>query len=144
VEATSIEHSCIAPTKKWPWPGTTLPVTFDRTDPDRLKVRWDDIPETADQAKQQAEALAAQLNQGAGGSVVPSGGDVNEIVQALQQAMPGAQIQVGDAQVVSGEGPAGGRDDDRIAELERLAKLKESGALTEVEFEREKARILGS
>jgi hypothetical protein len=38
----------------------------------------------------------------------------------------------------------GGRDDDRIAELERLAKLKESGALTEVEFEREKARILGS
>jgi hypothetical protein len=106
VEATSIEHSCIAPTKKWPWPGTTLPVTFDRTDPDRLKVRWDDIPETADQAKQQAEALAAQLNQGAGGSVVPSGGDVNEIVQALQQAMPGAQIQVGDAQVVSGEGRA--------------------------------------
>ncbi len=144
VEATSIEHSCIAPTKKWPWPGTTLPVTFDRTDPDRLKVRWDDIPETADQAKQQAEALAAQLNQGAGGSVVPSGGDVNEIVQALQQAMPGAEIQVGDAQVLSGEGPAGARDDDRIAELERLAKLKESGALTEEEFEREKARILGS
>lgn len=58
--------------------------------------------------------------------------------------MPGAQIQVGNARVVSGEGPAGARDDDRIAELERLANLKEAGALTEEEFEREKARILGS
>jgi hypothetical protein len=143
VEATSIEHSCIAPTKKWPWPGTTLPVTFDRTDPDRLKIRWDDIQETADQAKQQAEVLAAQLNQGGSGQAVSGGGDVNEIVAALQQQFPGAQIQVGDGQVVSGAG-AGGDDDDRIAELERLAKLKDSGALTEEEFEREKARILGS
>jgi Short C-terminal domain len=29
-------------------------------------------------------------------------------------------------------------------QLERLAKLKDSGALTDEEFEREKARILGS
>lgn len=76
--------------------------------------------------------------------MVSAGGDVNEIVQALQQAMPGAQIQVGDAQVVPEAGAGAGDDDDRIAELERLAKLKESGALTEEEFEREKARILWS
>ena len=30
-----------------------------------------------------------------------------------------------------------------MQQLERLAKLKESGALSEQEFEREKARILG-
>jgi Short C-terminal domain len=142
VPATTIEHSCIAPTKKWPYPGETLPVTFDRADPDRLKVRWDDVPDSADVSRQQAEALAAQLNQGGSGSVVSGGGNVNEIVEALQQAMPGAQIQVGDAQAVPGTGA--GDDDDRIEELERLAKLKESGALTEQEFEREKARILGS
>jgi hypothetical protein len=142
VSATTVEHSCFAPTKKWPYPGETLPVTFDRADPDRLKVRWDDVPDSADVSRQQAEALAAQLNQGGGGSVVSSGGDVNEIVEALQQAMPGAQIQVGDSQMVSGAG-AGGEDDDRIEELERLAKLKETGALTVEEFEREKARILG-
>jgi hypothetical protein len=35
-------------------------------------------------------------------------------------------------------------NEDRVAQLERLAKLKDSGALTEEEFEREKARILGS
>ena len=32
---------------------------------------------------------------------------------------------------------------DPVAELERLAKLKESGALTDSEFEQQKARILG-
>jgi len=143
VPATTIEHSCIAPTKKWPYPGETLSVTFDRADPDRLKVRWDDVPDSADVSRQQAEALAAQLNQGGTGSVASGGGNVNEIVEALQQAMPGAQIQVGDAQAVPGTG-AGDDDDDRIEELERLAKLKDSGALTEEEFDREKARILGS
>ena len=143
VPATTIEHSCIAPTKKWPYPGETLSVTFDRADPDRLKVRWDDVPDSADVSRQQAEALAAQLNQGGTGSVASGGGNVNEIVEALQQAMPGAQIQVGDAQAVPATG-AGDDDDDRIEELERLAKLKDSGALTEEEFDREKARILGS
>jgi Short C-terminal domain len=143
VPATTIEHSCIAPTKKWPFPGETLPVTFDRADPDRLKVRWDDVSDSADVSRQQAEALAAQMNQGGGGQVVMGGGaDVNEIVQALQQQYPGAQIEVEGAQVM-GEAPAP-QDDDRVAQLERLAKLKESGALTGEEFEREKARILGS
>jgi len=143
VAAITVEHSCLAPTKKWPYPGETLPVTFDRADPDRLKVRWDDVPDSGDVSRQQAEALAVQLNQGDGGSVVSAGGDVSEIVSALQQQFPGAQIQVGDGQVVSGAPPAEDGD-DRIEELERLAKLKESGALTQEEFEREKARILGS
>jgi Short C-terminal domain len=33
---------------------------------------------------------------------------------------------------------------DSVAALERLAKLRDSGALTEAEFEQQKARILGS
>ena len=33
---------------------------------------------------------------------------------------------------------------DPIAELERLAKLRDSGALTDAEFEQQKAKILGS
>jgi hypothetical protein len=32
---------------------------------------------------------------------------------------------------------------DSVAQLERLAKLRDSGALTEAEFEQQKARILG-
>ena len=37
--------------------------------------------------------------------------------------------------------PSGG---DHIAALERLAKLRDSGALTDAEFEQQKAKILGS
>jgi Short C-terminal domain len=39
--------------------------------------------------------------------------------------------------------PSGGSG-DRVAELERLAKLRDSGALTDAEFEQQKAKILGS
>ena len=42
---------------------------------------------------------------------------------------------------VAGGGDSGG---DSVAELERLAKLRDSGALTEAEFEQQKAKILGS
>jgi Short C-terminal domain len=144
-EAESIDCTSVpAPVAKWPAPGGTLPVTIDQADTSRCKVRWDDVPDSADIAKQQADALAAQMNQGGGGQVVMGGGaDVNEIVQALQQQYPGAQIEVEGAQAF-GQPTAASREDDRVAQLERLAKLKESGALSEEEFEREKARILGS
>jgi hypothetical protein len=38
--------------------------------------------------------------------------------------------------------PAAPSGDDRLARLERLAALKASGALTDAEFEAEKAKIL--
>lgn len=40
--------------------------------------------------------------------------------------------------------PAGASTDDKIAQLKELAELKEAGVLTEVEFEVQKAKILGS
>jgi hypothetical protein len=46
----------------------------------------------------------------------------------------------------SGFGPPTSRpvsQADRIAKLKTLADLRQSGALTEQEFEREKARLLG-
>lgn len=39
---------------------------------------------------------------------------------------------------------SGGGGGDHLAELERLAKLRDSGALTDAEFEQQKAKILGS
>jgi putative oligomerization/nucleic acid binding protein len=38
---------------------------------------------------------------------------------------------------------AGSGEVDTVAELERLAKLRDSGALTDAEFEQQKAKILG-
>ncbi|MGZ5361055.1 MAG: SHOCT domain-containing protein [Solirubrobacterales bacterium] len=133
----------------WPYPGETLPVTVSRSDPTRLKVRWDDVPEAGEVARQQAEQLAAQMNQGGGGQVVMGGGaDVSGIVEALQQAMPGAEINVQGTEVErggAGFAPSGeGGDDDRVGQLERLARLRDAGALTDQEFKREKARILGA
>jgi len=37
----------------------------------------------------------------------------------------------------------GGSGGDSVAQLERLAKLRDAGALTDAEFEQQKARILG-
>ena len=70
------------------------------------------------------------------------------IVDQLTDMFPGATVTVNEPVELSiGEalqGLAGGDgDDDRISQLERLAKLREQGALTESEFQAEKARILG-
>jgi hypothetical protein len=59
--------------------------------------------------------------------------------------------QQGEVRPVAGSGgfapapaPSPSGSGDHIAELERLAKLRDSGALTDAEFEQQKARILGS
>jgi hypothetical protein len=54
----------------------------------------------------------------------------------------------GEVRPVGGSGftpaPAPAADSgDHIAELERLAKLRDSGALSDAEFEQQKAKILG-
>jgi hypothetical protein len=63
---TAVEHLCMAPTKKWPQPGQTIPVLVDRADPTRLEVRWDDMPSNRElgqqQAQQEAQRLAAQMS----------------------------------------------------------------------------------
>ncbi len=41
------------------------------------------------------------------------------------------------------DGADAGASSDRIAKLERLNQLKESGALTDDEFKREKSKLLG-
>ena len=54
----------------------------------------------------------------------------------------GAVRPAGDSGFVPAPAPAD--SGDQIAELERLAKLRDSGALTDAEFEQQKAKILGS
>ena len=54
----------------------------------------------------------------------------------------------GEVRPVGGSGfapaPAPSGGGDNVAELERLAKLRDSGALTDAEFEQQKAKLLGS
>jgi hypothetical protein len=62
------------------------------------------------------------------------------IVEQLTEMFPEATVTVNEpVEVDLGSGGGG----DRISQLERLAKLREQGALTDSEFQAEKARILG-
>ncbi len=54
---------------------------------------------------------------------------------------PGATVMVNEPIDLRGGAADGG--DDRVSQLERLAKLHERGDLTDAEFEVEKSRILG-
>lgn len=83
---------------------------------------------------QQYEAMTGLDLDGDGrladGAAAPPGG--------LQAMVAGAMAQQ------AGSAGDGSVSDGRIAALERLAALKASGALSEAEFEAEKARLLGS
>lgn len=71
-----------------------------------------------------------------------AGGIVSRMTAGLGQARAaeqlGGRMPWGSSGTAARAGGAGGQ----IAKLERLQKLRESGALTDAEFEREKAKIL--
>jgi hypothetical protein len=60
------------------------------------------------------------------------------IMQVVQQHMAEKAAGTGFSQPSGGDG-----GDDAVAKLERLAALKDKGAITDKEFEREKQKILG-
>jgi hypothetical protein len=64
--------------------------------------------------------------------------------ESAQRAPGRGEVRpVGDSGFTPAPAPPSGGD-DHIAELERLAKLRDSGALTDAEFEQQKAKVLGS
>lgn len=149
----STELHCIAPTKKWPFPGETLPVVVSRSDPHKLKIVWDDVVPHADRGRAQAEQLAAAMrgDGAAGGGIDPALAGVppeaQAIVEQIRQAFPGAQVQVGDASALGAAGGMPGQagedpEDEMLGRLERLAALHERGVLTDAEFAEQKRRIL--
>ncbi len=156
VEPFTLRHKCMAPAKRWPHPGSVLPVVFDRRHTDRLDVQWDELPTGEERGMAQAEALRDALAGGGGAfpagaahvqtQVIDLSADPNAGA-AMLSALEGATGQdldgdgrVGGAPAAAAAGPPG---QDRLATLERLARLRESGALSEAEFEAEKRRLLG-
>jgi len=67
-----------------------------------------------------------------------TGGAMGGMLSALERAGRSTGFGSGGAQ-----GFRGSTGTDAIAKLERLQKLRESGALSDAEFEREKAKVLG-
>ena len=82
VEPFTLRHKCMARADKWPQPGHTLPVVFDRKHTDRLDVQWDRVQSAKDRSMEQAEALRDAL---AGGASNPS--STGGVVQVQTQVI---------------------------------------------------------
>jgi Short C-terminal domain len=74
------------------------------------------------------------------GTAAAVGAHVANKNAAQAQAAQGAPVA--EAPAAAPAAPAAPAEPDKIAQLTQLAALKDSGALTEAEFEAEKAKIL--
>ena len=143
VAPTAVEFEGLVHRKRWPQPGMTLPVTVDPANPQSVSIEWDEVPDSRDRSRANAEAMAAMMRGeggaagGFGGAQVInlSGGQLTE-EQTAKLRMLG--IDPGAAAPAPTPEP-----DDQLAKLERLGALRASGVLTEDEFQEQKRRLLG-
>jgi hypothetical protein len=127
LEPTPVDHTAMASVKRWPTPGTTLPVTVDLADPTRLKIHWDDVQTNKQSAMQQAEQIAEMMKGGAGATAQGAGMDLGA---AIQQAAAAAGGQAKPA------------TDDVAGQIEKLSQLHDSGVLSDQEFADAKRKLL--
>ena len=135
-----VKHSCWVHATKYPSPGTVLPVTVDSDDPNRLRIEWDQVLTSDEQVRLQHEAMLRGGSLGGqpqgGASVIDARNDPALRAQVLGMlAAQGIDVPQGNA----AGAPAASDPMDRIA---KAAQLRDSGALTQEEFERLKAKIL--
>ena len=127
-EPYRVKHECMVKAGKHPWPGTTLPVVVDREKPERIDIQWEEL-QTVDERMAEGGPAPAAAGQP---QVIDLRG--TELADQLRERAGGGRRRASRS--------SGNMVEDRIAKLERLSKLRESGVLSEAEFEAEKARIL--
>ena len=150
VPATAVSFHGLVHNKRWPSPGMTLPVTVDRANPQEFKIEWDDVQDSGDRARSSAEQMAAAMrgdaSAGGGAQVINlSGGDLSQLSDEQKNKLRMLGMLPPEATEPAPGASAAGEDDqidDRLEQLERLAKLRDSGALTDAEFEAQKKQIL--
>jgi hypothetical protein len=79
---TSHQRAMTAPTAKWPWPETILPITIDRAQPAEWVVHWDELQSSTAINNARADALASAMRGESGAAdglsdVVPPGRPVS-------------------------------------------------------------------
>lgn len=156
-EPYRVEHNCVVKISKHPQPGETLPVVVDRKNKERIDIQWDQV-KTVDELMRDGQP--GQIP-GAGNITMGQpqvidlrnaglSGDLNEkIQQAMQIAQQtmqaqGGAIAPGAPPATPGSGASENMVTKRLAQLEQLASLRDSGVLTDAEFEAEKVKILSS
>jgi hypothetical protein len=149
-------HITVRPkTGKWPEVNQLLPVVFDRSDPTRVEILWDQVPSLQDRVQLRKEArlqAAQQATTSGSGSAAPTGdGSPQDLVrQALadpaafaerMRAQGMASAQVPWSTHAAGA-PGASTPVDPMDRIARIADLRDRGALTESEFQAQKERIL--
>jgi hypothetical protein len=140
-EPYRVKHECMVKAGKHPWPGTTLPVVVDRENSERIDIQWQGL-KTVDE--RMAEAPGPAVAGAPPGAGEPQVIDLRgtELADQLRDALAAQGIGTGGPDAGAAPETGGNMVEDRIAKLERLSKLRESGVLSDAEFEAEKARIL--
>jgi hypothetical protein len=156
VQPTAVAYRGLVHRDRWPMPGMVLPVTVDRADPQRVDIEWDEVESSKDRTRQSAEDLAAMMRGEGGAPVVGgvptvvnlSGRDLSTLSEEQKAKLRMLGIDP-DALAsppagVEHAAPAPDADpvDERLVRLERLARLRDRGALTDDEFEAQKRRVL--
>ncbi|MGH2634873.1 MAG: SHOCT domain-containing protein [Actinomycetota bacterium] len=155
VPATAVSFSGLVHRDRWPMPGMVLPVTIDRSDPQNVNIKWDEVRSSKDRSRENAENLAAMMRgEGAAASasmvVNLSGRDLSQLSEEQKARLRTLGIdpdaiaaQTSSAGASPPPPPAAGEEvDERVARLERLARLKEQDVLTDEEFRAQKRQIL--
>jgi hypothetical protein len=135
-EPYSVKHTCFVPRKKYPFPGTSLPVTVDRDDPERIRIEWDDV-QTADERMDQRYGRSGETGGATGGPL--EGIAAGQVIDV--RGDPALREQVLEALGQQGQGA--GAPADPLDRLKKLTELRDAGALTPEEFETQKKKILG-
>jgi Short C-terminal domain len=129
----------------------SIPIKVDPSDHEKVAIDWETLrAEYEQEVAARREALAAGGPAGATINVgEPQVIDANanpEVMEQVSQMLGQMGINV-QGQPAGGTGfasdGAGSDTDDQLGQLERLAALRSSGALTDEEFEEQKRRILG-
>jgi putative oligomerization/nucleic acid binding protein len=152
-EPYRVQHHCVVKMSKHPSPGETLPVVVDRKNKERIDIRWDEV-KTVDEIMREGGPGAmpgVNVTMGQPQVINLSGaglnGDLNEQIQQAmeiaQQAMEKSQQQgMPSADPPEADDSSQNMVAERLAALERLASLRDSGVLTDAEFEAEKVKVL--
>ncbi|MDX1690049.1 MAG: SHOCT domain-containing protein [Acidimicrobiia bacterium] len=114
--------------------GMRLPVKVDRTDPTEVAIDWDAHMVAQQEAAEQRRADLAARGPVDGPPPASTAVEVDgdpDLGARILEALGGAAASSPDD------------SDDTLARLERLAALRDAGALTDDEFDRLKGEILG-
>jgi hypothetical protein len=170
-EPYRVQHHCVVKMSKHPSPGDTLPVVVDRENKERIDIQWKEV-KTVDEIMREGGpgqiADVGNVTMGQPQVINLSGaglsGDLNEQIQqamqiaqqAMQQAQegtppteltvsaatPGSAPTTETPSAAAPDAPSSNMVEERLAALERLAKLRDSGVLSDAEFEAEKIKVL--